>query len=150
LSVERRQHPETAIEALPEALCEAESARRHLLQVDDRLASLVGAAGLVNPYVWPDVPLHEGDLFGGLVFHIVSQQISVGAAISLFEKLGRHLEGHITPEALVASTLEELRIVASQQPRLVRSKSWDGRSPRGPSRWMPSETWTTIASKPSS
>jgi DNA-3-methyladenine glycosylase II len=79
------------------------------MHIDDRLASIVEAAGLVNPYVWPGVPLHEGDLLSGLVFHIVSQQISMSAAIVVFERLRRQLGGRISPEALAASAIEELR-----------------------------------------
>jgi DNA-3-methyladenine glycosylase II len=89
---------------------EAAAARDHLEQADPRLAPIVKAKGLVNPYLWPDVPLHHGDPLDGLAFHIVGQQISVKAAVVLFDKLRRELGGNITAEVLATSTPERIRV----------------------------------------
>jgi DNA-3-methyladenine glycosylase II len=89
---------------------EAEAARNHLERADPRLAPIVRLKGLVNPYVWADVPLHHGDPLDGLAFHIVGQQISFKAAVVLFDKLRRELGGNVTAEVLAASTSERIRV----------------------------------------
>jgi DNA-3-methyladenine glycosylase II len=90
-------------------LPEAEEAQRYLRRSDPRLAPIVESEGLVNPYLWPGAPMPEGDLLSGLVFHILSQQISVTVATVLFERLRELLGGTITAGALAAATAPELR-----------------------------------------
>ena len=88
---------------------EARAAAEHLIAVDPRLADVVRAGGLINPYVWPGLPLREGDLVAGLALHIVSQQITTGVALSMFQKLTALLGGTISARALAEATVDELR-----------------------------------------
>jgi DNA-3-methyladenine glycosylase II len=87
-------------------------AREHLRKVDGGLAAIVEEHGLVDPYTWSGVPLERGDLLGGLALHIVAQQISTVAALSIYARLVELLGGgRIDPARLGAKTSEEIRAV---------------------------------------
>jgi DNA-3-methyladenine glycosylase II len=91
---------------------EQRKARDHLRKVDGGLAPIVDGHGLVDPYTWSGVPLERGDLLGGLALHIVAQQISTVAALSIYGRLIELLGGgRIDPAKLGAKTPEEIRAV---------------------------------------
>jgi DNA-3-methyladenine glycosylase II len=91
---------------------EQREARDHLRKVDGGLASIVEEHGLVDPYTWPGVPLERGDLIGGLALHIVAQQISTVAALSIYARLIDLLGGgRIDAARLGERTPEEIRAV---------------------------------------
>jgi DNA-3-methyladenine glycosylase II len=91
---------------------EQRKARDHLRKVDGGLAAIIEEHGLVDPYTWPGVPLEKGDLLGGLALHIVAQQISTVAALSIYGRLIELLGGgRIDPAKLGAKTPEEIRAV---------------------------------------
>jgi DNA-3-methyladenine glycosylase II len=93
----------------PDKRAEARAAHEHLLNADPRLAVLVDEQGPVDPYVWPGVPVPDGDRLGGLVLHIVSQQISTSVALVLYERVGALLGGRIDAAGLAAADEEQLR-----------------------------------------
>jgi DNA-3-methyladenine glycosylase II len=89
---------------------ECAAAHRHLLASDPAMAALAVAQGLIDPYRRPhELPLHEGDLFEGLVFHIVGQSISEPSALVVFGRLRERLGGRIHSASMAASTVESLR-----------------------------------------
>jgi DNA-3-methyladenine glycosylase II len=91
---------------------EQRKARDHLRKVDGGLAPIVEEHGLVDPYTWSGVPLERGDLLGGLALHIVAQQISTVAALSIYARLVKLLGGgRIGAAKLAAKTPEEIRAV---------------------------------------
>jgi DNA-3-methyladenine glycosylase II len=91
---------------------EQRKARDHLREVDGGLAAIVEQHGLVDPYTWPGVPLERGDLLGGLALHIVAQQISTVAALSIYARLIELLGGgRIGAANLASKTPEEIRAV---------------------------------------
>ncbi|MFZ0091383.1 MAG: DNA-3-methyladenine glycosylase 2 family protein [Solirubrobacteraceae bacterium] len=92
-------------------MTEREAAQAHLLAADPRLAQLAAEQGLVDPYEWPGIPVRGGDLLGGLVLHIVAQQISTAAALAIFGRLRTLLGGEIVAEPMAAASEEELRSV---------------------------------------
>jgi DNA-3-methyladenine glycosylase II len=93
----------------PDTRAEAQAAHEHLLSADPRLAVLVAAQGPVDPYVWPGIPVADGDLLGGLVLHIVSQQISTPVALVLFDRVTTLLGDRIDAAGLIAADEEQLR-----------------------------------------
>jgi DNA-3-methyladenine glycosylase II len=91
---------------------EQRKARDRLREIDGGLAAIVEEQGLVDPYTWSGIPLERGDLLGGLALHIVAQQISTVAALSIYGRLVELLGGgRIDPAKLGARTPEEIRAV---------------------------------------
>src|ERR1700679_1290374 len=91
---------------------EQHKARDHLRGIDGGLAAIIAEHGLVDPYTWSGVPLERGDLLGGLALHIVAQQISTVAALSIYARLLELLGGgRIDAAKLAAKTPEEIRAV---------------------------------------
>jgi 3-methyladenine DNA glycosylase/8-oxoguanine DNA glycosylase len=91
---------------------EQRRARDRLRKIDGGLAAIIEEHGLVDPYTWSGVPLERGDLLGGLALHIVAQQISTVAALSIYARLVDLLGGgRIDPAKLGAKTPEEIRAV---------------------------------------
>jgi DNA-3-methyladenine glycosylase II len=83
---------------------------RALARRDQALARLIADHGRPDPFAW-DV-LDEavgGDPFAELVLHIVSQQISTRAALTIFGRLRTILDGAVTPERIEARAEDELR-----------------------------------------
>jgi DNA-3-methyladenine glycosylase II len=70
---------------------------------------LVDQQGAVDPYAWPGVPVADGDRLGGLVLHIMSQQISNRVALVLYDRVATLLGGRIDPAGLTAADEEQLR-----------------------------------------
>jgi DNA-3-methyladenine glycosylase II len=90
---------------------EARAARAHLVAADARLGEVVGRQGLVTPYDWPGIPLHDGNLLEGLVLHIVAQQISTAAALAIFGRLEALVGAPADAERLASATEAQLRAV---------------------------------------
>ena len=93
----------------PDKRPEAQAAHAHLLKADPRLAVLVARHGPLDPYDWPGIPVADGDLLGGLVLHIVSQQISTRVALVLYDRLKTLLGSHIDATGLAAAGEQQLR-----------------------------------------
>jgi DNA-3-methyladenine glycosylase II len=93
----------------PDNRAEAQAAHEHLLKADARLAVLVAQHGPLDPYDWPGIPVADGDLLGGLVLHIVSQQISTRVALVLYDRLKTLLCNHIDAAGLAGADEERLR-----------------------------------------
>ena len=93
----------------PDKRSEAQVAHDYLLRADPRLAVLVARQGPIDPYVWPGVPVADGDRLGGLVLHIVSQQISNPVALLLYDRVVTLLGGRIDAAGLAAADEEQLR-----------------------------------------
>jgi DNA-3-methyladenine glycosylase II len=89
---------------------ERAAAHAHLLASDRAMAGLVAEHGLINPYERPQrVPLHDGNLFEGLVFHVVGQSISERSALAVFARLRTLLGGAISSRSLAAVSVPSLR-----------------------------------------
>ncbi|MGH8925294.1 MAG: DNA-3-methyladenine glycosylase family protein [Acidimicrobiia bacterium] len=84
-------------------------AHAHLLGADPALATLVEADGVVDAYTWVGEEVAGDDLLAGLTLHIVGQQISVAAALSIFRRLRMGLGGEITASGLAAIETDALR-----------------------------------------
>ena len=96
--------------AAPELVDDRRAAYDALAQRDAGLAALVAQVGHPDPFSWG--VLEEaagGDALAELALHIVSQQISTAAALTIFGRLRDRLGGAIEPARLVAVPAEELR-----------------------------------------
>jgi DNA-3-methyladenine glycosylase II len=89
---------------------ERERAYDALAQSDDALARLIAQHGHPDPFTWGALDSTVGrDPFAELVLHIVSQQISTRAALTIFARLRDILGGEIAPEPILAKPVEGLR-----------------------------------------
>lgn len=81
-----------------------------LVQCDPVLRGLVEAVGRPDPVRWDGGAVAGDDLFAGLALHIVGQQISIPAALTIFGRLG-DASGASSPSAgaLAALDLGQLR-----------------------------------------
>jgi DNA-3-methyladenine glycosylase II len=89
---------------------EQRAAHSHLIGSDPQMAMLARVQGSIDPYRRPHrVPLHDGDLLEGLVFHVVGQSISEPSALAVFARLRELLGGAIGSEPLAAASAQSLR-----------------------------------------
>ena len=79
-----------------------DEAIEHLKARDAKLAAAIDAVGRVRR------EMEEGDLFSGVVHHIVAQQISSAAQATVWARLLDNL-GEITPSKVNAATVEQLQ-----------------------------------------
>jgi DNA-3-methyladenine glycosylase II len=94
----------------PDRAREREDAYDALARRDDALARLVAQDGRPDPFFWG--VLEEaagGDAFAELALHIVSQQISTAAALTIFARLRDTLGGTVDPTPIIAATVDDLR-----------------------------------------
>lgn len=100
----------TATTATPDLLPARLAAYDALSQRDDGLARLVALDGTPDPFFWGVLEdAAGGDAFAELALHIVSQQISTVAALTIFGRLRDRLSGAVEPTAIVAASAEDLR-----------------------------------------
>lgn len=79
-----------------------QDAIEHLKAHDAKLAAAIDAVG----HVYRE--LEEGDLFNGVVHHIVGQQISSAALATVWGRMKEGL-GEVTPATVSAASVEELQ-----------------------------------------
>ena len=79
-----------------------EDALAHLKAHDAKLARAIDAIGHVKR------EMDEGDLFSGIVHHIVGQQISSAAQVTVWTRMCEKL-GAITPETVSATSIDDLQ-----------------------------------------
>lgn len=88
----------------------AERAYDILAAADADLAGLVARRGRPDPFDWAVLQDVAGDdPFVGLTLHIVSQQISTAAAVTIFRRVGEATGQDIRPAALATVSPEALR-----------------------------------------
>jgi DNA-3-methyladenine glycosylase II len=89
---------------------ERADAHAFLLASDPAMARLADRHGPIDPYQRVHrVPVHDGDMFEGLAFHIVGQSISEAGAVAVFGHLrGLTGQGTVTSAALAAASVEQL------------------------------------------
>ena len=75
----------------------------YLKAKDRRLAAAIDACGHVNR------EMEEGDLFSGIVHHIIGQQVSSAAQLTVWKRLQESL-GEVTPTAICAASAEQLQL----------------------------------------
>lgn len=81
-----------------------------LAQRDPSLAALIARDGRPDPFSWNVLEdAAGGDALAELVLHIVSQQISTAAALTIFRRLVAALGGGLDPGILAAVQREDLR-----------------------------------------
>ena len=81
-----------------------------LAQTDEALARLIARHGRPDPFHWSVLDGAVGsDAFAELVLHIVSQQISTPAALTIYGRVQQTLGGAVDPSRIVASPVDELR-----------------------------------------
>jgi DNA-3-methyladenine glycosylase II len=81
-----------------------------LAERDPVLAGLIARHGRPSPFSWGVLDdAVGGDPFAELVLHIVSQQLSTRAALTIFGRVRAAMQGVVTPEASSAVTLDALR-----------------------------------------
>ena len=77
---------------------------------DAALAALIAQHGRPDPFSWGVLEDAAGsDPFAELALHIVSQQISTSAALTIFRRIGESTGAGIEPAALIAAPPEALR-----------------------------------------
>ena len=79
-----------------------DSAVEHLKARDAKLAAAIDAVGHVQR------EMEEGDLFNGVVHHIVGQQISSAALATVWGRMKANL-GEVTPATVNAASVDELQ-----------------------------------------
>ena len=79
-----------------------EDAVEHLKARDAKLAAAIDAVGHVQR------EMEEGDLFNGVVHHIVGQQISSAALATVWGRMKANL-GEVTPATVNAASVDELQ-----------------------------------------
>jgi len=100
----------TAATAVPDPVHERQTAYAALATRDDGLAQLIHRYGTPDPFSWDLLEDAAGnDAFAELALHIVSQQISTAAALTIFRRLRDMLSGTIQAAAIVARSADELR-----------------------------------------
>ncbi|MBV9335894.1 MAG: DNA-3-methyladenine glycosylase 2 family protein [Solirubrobacterales bacterium] len=83
-----------------------------LAALDDVLARLMRRRGRPDPLSWDVLEDVAGeDAFAELALHIVSQQISTAAAVTIFKHLRDTLGGTLQPVAMVAVSADSVRTV---------------------------------------
>ena len=99
----------------PHAQRRFRAAVEHLASVDDDLAAIVRAHGV--PTVW----LRPAG-FASLVLFILEQQVSLASASTTYSRILTRID-RMTPEAVLATTADELRIagVSRQKDRYLRA-----------------------------
>jgi DNA-3-methyladenine glycosylase II len=87
-----------------------EAAYDELARRDGALAALIARHGRPDPFSWGLLDEAVGDdPFAELALHVVSQQISTRAALTIFGRLRDRLGGSVDPRAVAAATEDELR-----------------------------------------
>jgi DNA-3-methyladenine glycosylase II len=76
-----------------------------LARRDPVLRRLVAAVGRPDPFAWDGGDVVGDDLFAGLALHIVGQQISIPAALTIFGRLGDAAGGR-PPSARAVAALD--------------------------------------------
>lgn len=100
----------TSTAASPDLVRERDGAYDALARADDGLARLVALYGTPDPFFWG--VLEEaagGDAFAELSLHIVSQQISTAAALTIFGRIRQTLQGPLAPTQILAVSVDDLR-----------------------------------------
>ena len=81
-----------------------------LAHSDEGLARLVARYGAPDPFFWGVLEAAAGgDAFAELALHIVSQQISTAAALTIFGRLRDALGGTVGAAQIIASSVDDLR-----------------------------------------
>lgn len=100
----------TAPAASPDPVQERTAAYDALADRDDGLARLIACDGTPDPFSWGVLEdAAGGDAFAELALHIVSQQISTAAALTIFARLRDALDGKVAPAQLVDASVDNLR-----------------------------------------
>jgi len=81
------------------------------LERDPAMVAAIARVGVRDPYAWAGMTAAGTGLFAGLVLHIVGQQISVPAALSVFDRLRASVGGDLDAGRLAGRELGELRAV---------------------------------------
>jgi DNA-3-methyladenine glycosylase II len=94
---------------LDDRVAERAAAHAHLLGSDRAMARLAERQGPIDPYQRVHhVPVHDGDLFEGLAFHIVGQSISEAGAVAVFDRLRKLVGDPVTSVGLASVSVDEL------------------------------------------
>lgn len=100
----------TSTVASPDPVREREDAYDALARRDNGLARLAARYGAPDPFFWGVLEeAANGDAFAELVLHIVSQQISTAAALSIFARLRDLLGGTVGPTPIITAAVDDLR-----------------------------------------
>ena len=79
---------------------------------DDGLARLIAQHGQPDPFAWTGLDdAVGGDPFAELALHIVSQQISTSAALTIYARLRTLLGDRVDPTGIIAAQVNQLRSV---------------------------------------
>ena len=79
-----------------------DEAVEHLKSKDKKLAAAIDAVG----HVYRE--MEEGDLFSGVVHHIIGQQVSTAAQATIWARMQENL-GEVTPATVNAASIDELQ-----------------------------------------
>ncbi|MFJ9539767.1 DNA-3-methyladenine glycosylase family protein [Streptomyces sp. NPDC101225] len=85
------------------------TAYRHLAAADPVLKQLVGSVGRPDPFTWREHGYPTSSNFAAMALHIVGQQISTAAALTIFGRISAAMGGDLTPAGLLALPEDRLR-----------------------------------------
>lgn len=81
----------------------------HLAAADPVLRRLVGSVGRPDPFTWQERGYPASSNFAAMALHIVGQQISTAAALTIFGRVAASMGGEVTPAGLLALPEDRLR-----------------------------------------
>ncbi|MFE7170253.1 DNA-3-methyladenine glycosylase family protein [Streptomyces sp. NPDC057616] len=81
----------------------------HLAAADPVLRRLVGSVGRPDPFTWQERGYPASSSFAAMALHIVGQQISTAAALTIFGRVSASMGGEVTPAGLLALPEDRLR-----------------------------------------
>ncbi|MGP4013787.1 DNA-3-methyladenine glycosylase family protein [Streptomyces sp. 4N124] len=84
------------------------TAYRHLA-ADPVLDGLIASFGRPDPFDWAERDFPSSTNFEAMALHIVGQQISIAAALTIFARVTAAVGGAVTPESLLALADNDLR-----------------------------------------
>lgn len=84
------------------------TAYRHLA-ADPVLDRLIDRVGRPDPFDWAACDFPSSTNFEAMALHIVGQQISIAAAMTIFARVTAAADGAVTPQGLLALAADDLR-----------------------------------------
>ncbi|WP_427168909.1 DNA-3-methyladenine glycosylase family protein (plasmid) [Streptomyces sp. C1-1] len=81
----------------------------HLAAADPVLRRLVGGVGRPDPFTWQERGYPVTSNFAAMALHIIGQQISTAAALTIFGRISASMGGEVTPAGLLALPEDRLR-----------------------------------------
>jgi len=84
-----------------------------LAHAEPLFAELIARVGAPDPFEFPDGGRTTGSNFGGMVMHILAQQISARVALVLYDRLVIAVGGSLTPDAVLGLGIDQVKAIGT-------------------------------------